>query len=103
MISSALQLSLDLIRPFGQISSIGVHTETIPIQGVQLYGKNVTMAFGRCPVRSIFEDALAVLVKEQDKVKFLCGRTMDLEDAVEAFKIFEQRKVSLPSQVFSVT
>ena len=41
-----------------------------------LYGKNVTMAFGRCPVRSIFEDALKLLVQEQKKVAFLCGKTM---------------------------
>jgi threonine dehydrogenase-like Zn-dependent dehydrogenase len=95
--ADAIQLSLDMVRPFGCISSIGVHTETLPLQGLQLYGKNVTMAFGRCPVRSIFEDALAVLVKEQDKVKFLCGRTMSLEEAPEAYKMFEQRKVSFYS------
>lgn len=57
-----------------------------------LYGKNVTMAFGRCPVRSIFEDALALLVQEQKKVAFLCGKTMSLEEAPQAYKDFEQRK-----------
>jgi threonine dehydrogenase-like Zn-dependent dehydrogenase len=100
----ALLLALDLIRPFGQISSIGVHTETIPLNGLMLYGKNVSMAFGRCPVRSLFEDALAILVKEQEKVKFLTGRIMNLEDAPEAFKIFEQRKVcSLIKPLSSLT
>lgn len=100
--ADALQLALDLIRPFGQISSIGVHTETITLNGMMLYGKNVTMAFGRCPVRSIFEDALKVLVSEQDKVKFLCGRVMNLEDAPEAFRIFEQRKVKLILQLYGL-
>ena len=58
------------------------------------YGKkNVTMAFGRCPVRSIFEEALALLVEEQNKVSFLCETTMSLEDAPQAYKGFEQRKV----------
>ena len=51
------------------------------------------MAFGRCPVRSIFEDALEILVKEQDKVAFLCGKTMSLEEAPQAYKDFEARKV----------
>ncbi|KAK3078933.1 hypothetical protein LTR53_020620, partial [Teratosphaeriaceae sp. CCFEE 6253] len=51
------------------------------------------MEFGRCPVRSIFEDALKVLVQEQKKVAFLCGRTMSLEDAPKAYEDFEQRKV----------
>lgn len=89
----ALQLCIDLVRPFGQISTVGVHTEMLQLNGLILYGKNLTMAFGRCPVRSIFEEALALLVKEQDKVKFLCGKYMPLEEAAEAYKIFEQRKV----------
>ncbi|KAF2102462.1 GroES-like protein [Rhizodiscina lignyota] len=89
----ALQLCIDLVRPFGQISTVGVHTEMLQLNGLMLYGKNLTMAFGRCPVRSIFEDALALLVKEQDKVKFLCGMFMSLEEAPEAYRIFEQRKV----------
>jgi threonine dehydrogenase-like Zn-dependent dehydrogenase len=91
--ADALMLSLNLIRPWGQISSIGVHTETLKLDGLMLYGKNVTMSFGRCPVRSIFEDALAILVQQQAKVAFLCGKTMSLEDAPEAYRVFEQRKV----------
>ena len=91
--TDALMLSLDLIRPWGQISSIGVHTEKMEMNGLILYGKNVTMSFGRCPVRSIFEDALDLLVQQQDKVAFLCGKTMSLEDAPQAYKDFEQRKV----------
>ena len=58
-----------------------------------LYGKNVSMAFGRCPVRSIFEDALKLLVQEQKKVAFLCGKTMSIEEAPQAYRDFEQRKV----------
>ena len=91
--ADALLLALDLIRPWGQISSIGVHTEKIEMNGLMLYGKNVTMSFGRCPVRSIFEDALPVLVKEQKKVAFLCGKTMPLEEAPKAYEDFEARKV----------
>lgn len=58
-----------------------------------LYGKNVTTSFGRCPVRSIFEEALEVLVQEQKKLAFLCGITMPLENAPRAYKDFEARKV----------
>lgn len=68
-------------------------TETWPINGLLMYGKNVTCAFGRCPVRSIFEDALKLLVQEQKKVAFLCGVTRHLETAKEAYKEFEARKV----------
>jgi threonine dehydrogenase-like Zn-dependent dehydrogenase len=64
------------------------------MNGLMMYGKNVSMAFGRCPVRSIFEEALECLVKEQKKVAFLCGKTMSLEDAPKAYEDFEQRKVT---------
>jgi threonine dehydrogenase-like Zn-dependent dehydrogenase len=89
----ALQLSLDLIRPWGSISSVGMHNHKLGFEGFQLYSKNATIAFGRCPVRSIFEDALELLVKQQDKVSWLCGKTMSLEDAPQAYKDFEARKV----------
>lgn len=92
--ADAFQLAFDMIRPWGQISSIGVHTEMINMNGLMMYGKNVSMAFGRCPVRSIFEEALDVLVKEQKKVAFLCGKTMSLEEAPQAYADFQQRKVT---------
>lgn len=91
--ADAFMLAFDMIRPWGQISSIGVHTEQLPLNGLLCYGKNVTMSFGRCPVRSLFEEALEVLVKEQKKVAFLCGKTMSLEEAPQAYRDFEARKV----------
>ncbi|KAF5572233.1 s-(hydroxymethyl)glutathione dehydrogenase [Fusarium pseudocircinatum] len=91
--SDALQLALDIIRPWGKVSSVGVHGSQLSISGPQLHAKNATLAFGCCPVRSLFEDALAVLAATQDKVKFLCGSVMPLESAPEAFALFEQRKV----------
>lgn len=33
----------------------------IPISGAEAYAKNLTMRFGRCPVRAVFADALEVL------------------------------------------
>lgn len=93
--ADALQLAFQLVRPFGKISSIGVHTEDLTFRGFDVYGKNVTMAFGRCPVRSIFEEALTVLEAVQDQILFLTGTKMKLEDAQEAYQLFDQRKVSL--------
>ncbi|KAH6699954.1 chaperonin 10-like protein [Leptodontidium sp. MPI-SDFR-AT-0119] len=89
----ALHLAIDLVRPFGFVSSIGVYTEVFTVPASQLYGKNLTLAFGRCPVRSIFQDALDILIQEQEKLEFLCGQIMDLEQAPEAYNIFEKRKV----------
>lgn len=66
--SDALGLGFELLRPWGQISSIGVHNAEIPWTGNQAYGKNLKVQMGRCPVRSLFEDSLKMLEKNQDKL-----------------------------------
>lgn len=52
--SSALQMGFELLRPWGTISSVGVHNGEIPWTGNQAYGKNLTIKMGRCPVRSTY-------------------------------------------------
>ncbi|KAG8944342.1 hypothetical protein FRC04_002001 [Tulasnella sp. 424] len=59
--NSALRLAYDLIKPFGVISSIGSYLYHILSARGDLYDKNVSLSFGRCPVRSIFYEALGVL------------------------------------------
>lgn len=51
-LSAALQTAFDLLRPWGNISSVGVHNGEIPWTGNQAYGKNLRIQMGRCPVRS---------------------------------------------------
>lgn len=90
---AALLMALELVRPWGSISSVGIHSETLDLPGPALYAKNVTLAMGRCPVRSVFEEALAVLVHQQEKVRFLTGSTVSIKHAEDAFKTFESGKV----------
>jgi threonine dehydrogenase-like Zn-dependent dehydrogenase len=91
--ADALELAFELIRPFGKISSVGVHNEQISFPGFSLYSKNVTMVFGRCPVRSLFDEALAVYVVLEERLRFLCELKMPLEQAPEAFRLFEKQKL----------
>ncbi|KAJ0295608.1 uncharacterized protein N0V96_008651 [Colletotrichum fioriniae] len=67
-LSPALRTAFDIIRPFGVIASIGVHNGEIPWTGTEAYGKNLRLQMGRCPVRAIFPEALALLEKKQDKL-----------------------------------
>ncbi|KAH8656289.1 chaperonin 10-like protein [Ilyonectria robusta] len=90
--TDALELAFDLIRPFGKISSVGVHNEQISFPGFALYSKNVTMAFGRCPVRSLVEETTPVLAKLKHHLAFLCQDKITLERAPEAFELFETQK-----------
>ncbi|KAG7290655.1 hypothetical protein NEMBOFW57_000658 [Staphylotrichum longicolle] len=92
-LSPALRTAFDLIRPFGVISSIGVHNAEIPWNGNEAYGKNVRVQMGRCPVRSMFPEALAVLARNQDKFSFMFDKIMPLSEAVEGYDLFDQMKV----------
>ncbi|KAL2124398.1 hypothetical protein VTJ04DRAFT_763 [Mycothermus thermophilus] len=92
-LSPALRTAFDLIRPFGVISSIGVHNAEIPWDGNEAYGKNLRVQMGRCPVRSVFQEALPVLAKNQDKFSFMFDKIMPLSEAVEGYELFDQRKV----------
>lgn len=50
--SSALRMGFEMLRPWGSISSVGVHNQEIPWTGNEAYGKNLRLQMGRCPVRS---------------------------------------------------
>lgn len=59
-----------LIRPLLIIADspypLGVHTShTFPIPPPALYDKNISLAFGRCPVRALYSQALGVLQRRQ--------------------------------------
>ncbi|KAJ1335253.1 alcohol dehydrogenase [Microdochium nivale] len=92
-LSAALRTAYDVIRPFGFISSIGVHNGEIPWDGNEAYNKNVRIQMGRCPVRSIFPDALKVLAKKQSVFGFMYEKIMPLTEAVEGYALFNEMKV----------
>lgn len=92
-LSPALRTAFDLVRPFGTISSIGVHNAEVPWTGNEAYGKNIRLQMGRCPVQSIFPEALALLEKKQDLLSFMFENIMPLSSAVEGYQLFDQLKV----------
>ncbi|KAI3618141.1 alcohol dehydrogenase [Moniliophthora roreri] len=93
----ALKLSYELVQPFGVISSVGVHgAPQVPFTGGNLYDKNVSFDFGRCPARAMFPMAFELLVKRQDvfgemgSSTSLIERVVKIDDAVEMYKEFDQ-------------
>ncbi|RYO79804.1 hypothetical protein DL766_006574 [Monosporascus sp. MC13-8B] len=92
-LSPALRMAFDILRPFGFISSIGVHNAEIPFDGHDAYGKNVRLQMGRCPVRAVFPDALEVLKKKQHLFGFMFEKFMPLSMAVSGYELFDQMKV----------
>jgi len=92
-LSPALKTAYDLVRPFGIISSIGVHNGEIPWSGAQGYDKNLRVQMGRCPVRSVFPEALKLFEQKQEHSSFMFEKIMPLSEAVEAYDIFDKMQV----------
>ncbi|PNS16016.1 hypothetical protein CAC42_4417 [Sphaceloma murrayae] len=91
-LSPALKMGFELLRPWGRISSVGVHNGEIPWNGNQAYGKNLTIQMGRCPVRSIFPEALQKLKEKQDQLDFMFKDIRPLSSAVDGYEAFEKGK-----------
>lgn len=74
--------------------------EQIPWTGNQAYGKNLRIQMGRCPVRSIFPQALEKLRQKQDLLSFMSDKIMPLSQAVEGYDLFD--KMQAQKVVFKV-
>ncbi|EEH45304.2 uncharacterized protein PADG_01454 [Paracoccidioides brasiliensis Pb18] len=92
-LSPALKMGFELLRPWGIISSVGVHNGGIPWTGNQAYGKNLKIQMGRCPIRSIFPQALEMLKKTQHLLGFMADTIMPLSQAEEGYDMFDKMKV----------
>ncbi|GLB38306.1 putative alcohol dehydrogenase [Lyophyllum shimeji] len=97
---SALTSAYDLVRAFGVVVSVGVHgAPVVPYTGRQLYNKNVSFDFGRCPARAMFPPAFELLVKRQDvfgKVgdpASLVDRVVSFKEAPESYRAFDKGEV----------
>lgn len=95
--NSAMTLAYELVRSFGCISSVGVHgAQQMPYTGRQLYAKNVSFDFGRCPVRAMFPIALDLLVKRQDvfggvgEDSSLVDKVVGFDEAVKSYEEFDK-------------
>ncbi|TCD60034.1 hypothetical protein EIP91_010855 [Steccherinum ochraceum] len=98
--NSAISLAYELVRPFGLISSVGVHqAPQLPLTGREVYDKNVSFDFGRCPVRSMMPIAASILAKRQDvfggigEDASLIDRVVGLSEAVEMYEMFDKGRV----------
>jgi threonine dehydrogenase-like Zn-dependent dehydrogenase len=97
---SALTLAYELVRPFGVISSVGVHqSPPLPLTGRDVYNKNVTFEFGRCPVRALLPLAIEILQAQRDVFNgvgtsgaTLVERIVSIEEATHWYKEFNEGK-----------
>lgn len=91
---AALRSAFDSLRPFGVLSSVGVHNDPLPFTGEECFSKNVICQFGRCPVRSILPEAIEVMKAQEEKFEGFVDCVVGVEKAVWAYKEFDERRVN---------
>ncbi len=89
---SAQRLAMDLVRPGGIVSVVGVHTTPhFAFSPGEAYDKNLTYKVGRCPARYYMERLLALVRKQKYDFRAVISHRMPLAHGVEGYKIFDQK------------
>ncbi|KAK9415787.1 putative AttH domain-containing protein [Seiridium unicorne] len=79
-----------VIEVVGASPALRTAYDVIPFTAEEGYNKNLKIQMGRCPVRSVFEDALEVLVKKQHVLGFMYDNMMPLSAAVQGYDLFSR-------------
>lgn len=82
-----------LVRPYGAVSSVGVHNRPLDVSAEAFYDKNVRMQFGRCSVRTFFPAAMRVLTSNLDLFRDFVQHRVPIDDAPEYYRRFEKGEI----------
>jgi len=87
-----LKLAIDLIRPGGTISSVGVHTaRTFSFSPAEAYDKNITYKSGRCPAHYYAEKLLKEEVPQRYPIEDIITHQFSLKDGAKAYEVFDKK------------
>lgn len=98
--SEPLTSAIDLVRPFGVISSCGVHSENFTAHAYMLYKKNLRFQFGQCSVPTYFKGAVGVIEDNNELFSKFIQHKIRLEDAQEYYTQFAANKIGKTAFVF---
>lgn len=88
----ALRLAIDLLRPGGTISSVGVHTaKNFSFSPGEAYYKNLIYRIGRCPAHYYAEKLLKEEVIQQYPVEKIITHHFDLAKGARAYEVFDKK------------
>ena len=88
----ALRLAIDLLRPGGTISSVGVHTaKDFSFSPGEAYDKNLVYKIGRCPAHYYAEKLLREQVIQRYPAEKIITHHFTLNNGVKAYEIFDKK------------
>jgi threonine dehydrogenase-like Zn-dependent dehydrogenase len=88
----ALRLAIDILRPGGTISSVGVHSaKHFSFSPVEAYDKNLVYKIGRCPARYYAEKLLREGVVQRYPIEDIITHRFTLQDGAKAYEVFDKK------------
>ncbi len=88
----ALRLAVDLVRPGGTVTSVGVHTsEHFPFSPVEAYNKNLSYRIGRCPARFYAEKLIREGTAQRLDIASVITHRYALAEGAEAYRVFDRK------------
>ena len=90
--NKTLKLAIDLLRPGGTISSVGVHTVPhFSFSPGEAYDKNLTYKSGRCPAHYYAEKLLKAGVPQRYPIENIITHQFNLKDGARAYEVFDKK------------
>lgn len=90
---SAVRLAIELVRPGGVISSVGVCNDAhMAFSPVEAYNKNLTYRIGRCPARFMMDKLVPLVRQKKYDISSVFSHRMKLSDGVKGYDLFANKK-----------
>jgi threonine dehydrogenase-like Zn-dependent dehydrogenase len=90
---AASRLAMDLLRPGGTLSIVGVHTEEhFSISPVEAYDKNLTLRIGRCPARAVLAELLPMVEQRKYDLGAVFSHRLPLSEGARGYEIFDRKQ-----------
>ncbi|KAI5949126.1 hypothetical protein KGF57_004956 [Candida theae] len=91
---SSMKSAFDAVRGNGFISALGMGHGPFPFDALQAYLKNLNLSCGRCHGYALFPEALNIFETMKDKLTDFIDHKTSIDNAKEAFKLFDEHKVN---------
>ncbi len=90
--SEALRLAMDILRPGGTISSVGVHTtKNFSFSPVEAYDKNLVYKIGRCPAHYYANKLVREEVIQRYPAETIITHHFSLDNGALAYDVFDRK------------
>jgi threonine dehydrogenase-like Zn-dependent dehydrogenase len=87
-----LKMAIDILRPGGTISSVGVHTaQHFSFSPGEAYNKNITYKSGRCPAHYYAEKLLHEEVPQRYDIEHIITHQFPLHEGAKAYEVFDKK------------